>query len=93
MNKEMYDQIYSRDNPSNSAHGSIQWKGTDVCIDLHCKCGKHMHFDGEFFYNFKCPHCDRSYAVGQNIALIELDPDEIEHKKDHVWSDVEKDYD
>src|SRR5688572_8750147 len=53
-------------------HGWIQCKGTDVCIDLHCKCGHHGHFDGEFFYYFECPKCKTQYAVGQNVFLHEL---------------------
>ena len=28
----------------------IQWKGTDVCMDFHCKCGAHLHIDGMFVY-------------------------------------------
>lgn len=25
--------------------GFIQWKGTDVCMDVYCKCGYHSHID------------------------------------------------
>lgn len=32
------------------AHAFIQWKGTDVCMDFHCECGVHMHFDGDFAF-------------------------------------------
>lgn len=35
----------------------IQWKGTDVCMDFYCECGAHCHFDGDFAYAVKCPHC------------------------------------
>lgn len=90
---EMYDQIYARDNPAGDAHGWIQWKGTDVCVDLHCKCGAHMHFDGDFLYHFECPHCHRKYAVGQNIALIELTPVEAESKAESCWQEVDPDCD
>lgn len=66
-------QVYSRDTPvQDQPHGWIQWKGTDVCIDLHCACGHHGHFDGEFFYYYECPACHAKYAVGRNIALIPL---------------------
>jgi hypothetical protein len=54
------------------AHGWIQWKGTSVCIDLHCLCGAHGHVDAEFFYHYECAKCHRKYAVGMNVALIEL---------------------
>lgn len=53
-------------------YGWIQWKGTDVCIDLHCVCGHHGHFDGDFFYYYQCPECKAKYAVGMNVALIPL---------------------
>lgn len=38
-------------------HTFLQWKGTDVCMDFHCECGAHCHFDGDFAYAVKCPHC------------------------------------
>lgn len=36
-------------------HLWIQWKGTDVCCDIHCSCGYFGHYDGAFFYFFRCP--------------------------------------
>ena len=87
--RDLYDQIYGRDNPKGEAHGWIQWKGTDVCIDLYCKCGAQMHFDGMFFYHFACPYCQRKYAVGQNVALIELTDSEAEQRAGHSWQKVE----
>lgn len=36
----------------------IQWKGTDVCLDFHCRCGASGHFDGDFAYNLRCTVCD-----------------------------------
>lgn len=53
-------------------HGWIQWKGTDVCIDLHCSCGAHLHFDGDFLYHFICPHCDRMWEMGSHIPMYEV---------------------
>lgn len=41
----------------------IQWKGTDVCMDFHCKCGAHCHFDGDFAYVVKCPHCEAIWEM------------------------------
>jgi hypothetical protein len=68
-----YDEVYSQDfDTGDTPHGWIQWKGTDVCIDLHCECGHHGHHDGDFFYYYECPSCGRKYAVGQNVKLIEL---------------------
>ena len=58
------------------AHGWIQWKGTDVCVDIHCECGETSHFDGEFMYVIQCPHCHRKYFANGHIQLIEIDDDE-----------------
>lgn len=41
----------------------IQWKGTDVCMDFHCECGAHCHFDGYFAYKVKCPHCETVWEM------------------------------
>lgn len=61
-------------------HGWIQWKGTEVCIDLHCKCGAHCHFDGGFLYHWKCPHCSAVYMLNGHVEMIELEK-EPEHCK------------
>ncbi len=54
-------------------HGWIQWKGTDVCMDIHCKCGCHSHIDADFAYHVKCPSCKTVYACNGHIELIELE--------------------
>ena len=56
-------------------HGWIQWKGTDVCMDVYCKCGCHSHIDADFVYfvyNVKCPECGTVYMCNGHIELIEL---------------------
>lgn len=58
-------------------HGRIQWKGTDVCIDVLCVCGDSSHIDADFFYNFECSSCHRKYAVDSHVALVELTPEQI----------------
>jgi len=78
---EFYDRVYSRDNPKNDPYGWIQWKGTNVCMDIHCLCGYFGHVDQEFFYFYECPECHRKFAVGQNIKLIELDSEEVSHRE------------
>ena len=73
-----YEQISSQDFPcDNIPHGWIQWKGTDVCIGLHCMCGYHGHVDAEFFYYYKCPKCEAKYAVGQIVKLIPLSDEQL----------------
>jgi hypothetical protein len=70
-------KVYKRDNPGEEPYGWIQWKGTDVCMDLYCKCGFQGHVDTDFFYHAFCPSCDRKFFVGCNIKLIELTPEEV----------------
>jgi hypothetical protein len=57
-------------------HGWIQWKGTEVCMDVHCECGHHGHIDGAFAYFYRCPSCDRIWAVGASVRLHALTPEE-----------------
>lgn len=85
--KSTYEAIYSKDFGADGKsttvkdpHGWIQWKGTNVCIDLHCKCGKHSHYDGDFLYHWICPHCGVAFALGQNVKLIELTSEQIEDR-------------
>lgn len=54
-------------------HIFIQWKGTDVCMDIYCLCGRHMHFDGDFCYSIKCMHCGRVYGMPSSISLQLID--------------------
>lgn len=74
---EFYKAVYDRDNPPGEAHGWVQWKGTDVCVDVHCKCGQSGHVDGYFFYYYICSNCGTRYALGQHVKLIELTEDEV----------------
>jgi hypothetical protein len=45
----------------------IQWKGTDVCMDFHCECGADCHFDGDFAYTVKCPHCSTVWEMPHHV--------------------------
>lgn len=74
---KIYDAKYGEDNAKfkGISHGGIQWKGTDVCIDLHCICGASGHIDGYFLYHYECAACHRKYALSCNVALIELSPE------------------
>ena len=54
-------------------HGWVQWKGTDVCMDIYCSCGHHSHIDSEWAYNVKCPSCGKVYSCNGHIELIELE--------------------
>lgn len=58
------------DVPPPTAH--IQWKGTDVCLDLRCECGTSDfgHFDGYHAYAIECHACGRRYDLPDTIPLL-----------------------
>ena len=74
-----YKDVYSQDPVPEGTYGSIQWKGTDVCMDIFCPCGHHSHVDATFFYYFECIGCGKKFAVGANVAMIPLTDEQIEH--------------
>lgn len=59
-------------------HGWVQWKGTKVCMDVHCRCGYLGHVDAEFCYYLKCPECGQVYEVGGHVKLypVDVEPDD-----------------
>lgn len=61
-------------------HGWIQWKGTDVCMDFHCKCGAHGHVDADFAYYVKCGKCGQVYEMSGHVEAMPIDapPDSCE---------------
>lgn len=60
-------------------HGWVQWKGTDACMDVRCKCGYSSHIDAEFLYHVQCPECKTIYMCNGHIELIEItDPEAAE---------------
>jgi hypothetical protein len=77
MTKDEYDRRYwdadSLENPS----AWIQWKGTNVCMDVRCDCGTDAHVDGDFTYYYRCPGCRKTFRVGQNIHLYPMSPEEL----------------
>ena len=56
----------------------IQWKGTDVCMDFYCKCGAHCHFDGDFAYAVRCPHCHTVWEMPCYVTPREANPSSFE---------------
>jgi hypothetical protein len=77
MADSFYEDVYSQDSPTGDAHAWIQWKGTDVCMDVHCRCSEMFHVHGEFAYFWRCPECGATFALGQTVKLIPLTADQI----------------
>lgn len=59
-------------------HGWIQFKGTDICLDVHCKCGNLTHIDGDFIYFLECSACGAVYELNGHIELIERTRESID---------------
>lgn len=83
------------DHVEGKPHGWVQHKGSNLCIDLHCACGAHLHYDGDFLYHWICPHCNRHYVSGSHLAMWEMTPEEIDADKDHLdtYTTLERDDD
>ena len=54
-------------------HAWIQWKGTDVCMDVDCSCGAKFHIDAAFAYYVKCMGCNTVYEVGGHVKLYPME--------------------
>ena len=63
----------------------VQWKGTNVCMDFHCECGAHCHFDGYFAYTVKCPHCATVWEMPTNLF-----PRKADERTAPYWRDNAK---
>lgn len=62
-------------------HAFIQWKGTQVCMDVYCtNCGYQDHIDGDFVYYVRCLECNITYKVGDHVQLTPLTPEEIKER-------------
>lgn len=51
----------------------IQYKGTDLCADIYCECGKHLHVDAYFAYAVQCPACSAIYEMPQMVTAVKVE--------------------
>lgn len=51
----------------------IQYKGTDLCADFYCDCGKHLHYDGYFAYAVKCAVCGAIWELPQTLKMTKVE--------------------
>ena len=51
----------------------VQYKGTDLCMDLYCTCGECTHIDGMFMYRVQCESCQQWYELGTKVSLKKVD--------------------
>jgi hypothetical protein len=62
--------------PEKAPKAFIQWKGTDVCMDVACLCGETAHVCQDFVYALHCTACGRKYAMPSHIALHPITDEE-----------------
>lgn len=76
-----FEQPGFEDNPTGWPEPSafIQWRGTDVCMDFHCGCGAFCHFDGDFAYTVKCPHCETVWEMPSTVYPRKADEKTYEY--------------
>jgi len=77
----VHDDLWKRQSVTyeGKPHGWIQWKGTSVCMDLHCECGASTHFDCDFAYAVRCGSCRRTYYVNGHVEMVPMSKDEEAH--------------
>lgn len=70
---DFYERVYGEHEArfKGKPHAWIQWKGTDACMDVYCRCGEHFHIDAEFAYRVKCPACKKVWVMALSIDLID----------------------
>jgi hypothetical protein len=69
-----------------SKEAFIQWKGTDVCMDLHCPaCGYHNHYDGYFAYIVGCSKCKMLWRMNSFVTFKPYEPEP--HDCPPFWGD------
>lgn len=76
---ELCKRLDSKHEPPPGPRGWIQWKGTDICMDVYCACGESSHVDAEFVYFVRCPHCKAVYWVSPHVVLepVEYSGDDV----------------
>jgi len=80
LNQEEAFKIFTQ---HNKFDGFIQWKGTDVCMDFHCECGHHNHYDDYFAYVVKCRECGNLYAPSCNVEMIRVEKADMFIESEH----------
>lgn len=84
-----YNRVYGQDAQFEGAHARIQWKGTNVCMDVQCECGEDGHIDADFAYYYYCGKCNNLFAVGEHVKLIKLEGEDRQYVISEVSCIVE----
>lgn len=52
---------------------NVQYKGTSLCADFWCTCGKQGHIDDDFCYAIECGFCGSVWVLPTTLRLIPID--------------------
>lgn len=74
----------NRARPTNN----VQWKGTDLCMDLYCDCGAASHVDGYFARYVQCPCCEAIYELPHNVPMKKVTKDEMQWQANPLRASV-----
>ncbi len=48
----------------------VQHKGSKLCVDITCpNCREHSHWDQDFMYALRCPHCGSVLVLGSSLPI------------------------
>lgn len=82
MGENMHDKVdqlnehsHQVDVHPDKGYASIQHKGSDLCMDVHCECGHHGHIDEAFCLYYQCQACQRVFIVGAVLMLASVPED------------------
>jgi hypothetical protein len=64
--------------PGTDAECFIQWKNTELCVDIYCPCDPSTprHFDGYFAHRLQCDNCSAVYEMGTQVRMRRLADDD-----------------
>jgi hypothetical protein len=48
----------------------VQYKGTELCADFACTCGRGGHIDARFAYSVQCGACGQIWVLPQTLKLV-----------------------
>jgi hypothetical protein len=51
----------------------VQYKGTSLCADFRCTCGKRGHIDDDFAYCVRCDNCEQIWVLPQTLKLVRIE--------------------
>lgn len=69
-------------------HAWIQWKGTNVCMDIRCSCGVLSHVDADFAYYVTCGACGKTWVMCATIKMLPAEKAPERSVTSHVSSDM-----